>query len=80
MLVQDVMQTKLFTVTPETTLPEAVRLTGQRGIRHLPVLDQDRLVGMLSTATSSGPWPRRPRASRRTSSPISSIACASRKS
>jgi acetoin utilization protein AcuB len=48
MLVQDVMQTKLFTVTPDTTLPEAVRLTGQRGIRHLPVLDQDRLVGMLS--------------------------------
>ena len=28
MLVQDVMQTKLFTVTPETTLPEALRLTG----------------------------------------------------
>jgi acetoin utilization protein AcuB len=48
MLVQDVMQTNLFTVTPDTTLPEAVRLTGQRGIRHLPVLDQDRLVGMLS--------------------------------
>jgi acetoin utilization protein AcuB len=48
MLVQDVMQTKLFTVTPDTTLPEAVRLTGQRGVRHLPVLDRDRLVGMLS--------------------------------
>jgi acetoin utilization protein AcuB len=48
MLVQDVMQTKLFTVTPETTLPEAIRLTGQRGIRHLPVLDGERLVGILS--------------------------------
>ena len=48
MLVQDVMQTKLFTVTPETTLPEALRLTGQRGVRHLPVLDGDRLVGILS--------------------------------
>jgi acetoin utilization protein AcuB len=48
MLVQDVMQTKLFTVTPETTLPEALRLTAQRGIRHLPVLDGDRLVGILS--------------------------------
>jgi acetoin utilization protein AcuB len=48
MLVQDVMQTKLFTVTPETTLPEALRLTGQRGIRHLPVLDGDRLVGIVS--------------------------------
>lgn len=48
MLVQDVMQTKLYTVTPETTLPEALRLTGQRGIRHLPVLDGERLVGILS--------------------------------
>jgi acetoin utilization protein AcuB len=48
MLVQDVMQTKLFTVTPETTLPEALRLTGQRGVRHLPVLDGDRLVGIVS--------------------------------
>jgi acetoin utilization protein AcuB len=48
MLVQDVMQTKLFTVTPETTLPEALRLTGQRRVRHLLVLDGDRLVGILS--------------------------------
>jgi acetoin utilization protein AcuB len=48
MLVRDVMQTKLFTVTPETTLPEALRLTAERGIRHLPVLDGDRLVGIVS--------------------------------
>jgi acetoin utilization protein AcuB len=48
MLVQDVMQTKLFTVTPETTLAEALRLTGQRGIRHLPVVDGELLVGILS--------------------------------
>jgi acetoin utilization protein AcuB len=48
MLVQDVMQTKLFTVTPATTLPEALRLTAQRGVRHLPVVDGDRLVGILS--------------------------------
>jgi acetoin utilization protein AcuB len=48
MLVQDVMQTKLITVTPRTTLPEAIRLTRERGIRHLPVLDDDRLVGIVS--------------------------------
>lgn len=48
MLVRDVMQTKLHTVTPVTTLPEALRLTSQRGVRHLPVLDGDRLVGILS--------------------------------
>src|SRR5262245_3275221 len=48
MLVHDVMQTKIFTVTPETRLPEALRLTAQRGIRHLPVLDGDKLVGIVS--------------------------------
>ena len=48
MLVQDVMQTKVFTATPDTTLPEALRLTSQRGIRHLPVLDGDQLVGIVS--------------------------------
>jgi acetoin utilization protein AcuB len=48
MLVQDVMQTQLATVTPETTLAEAIHLTGQRGVRHLPVLDGDQLVGILS--------------------------------
>ena len=48
MLVRDVMQTKLHTVTPVTTLPEALRLTSERGVRHLPVLDGDRLVGILS--------------------------------
>jgi len=48
MLVQDVMQTNLVTVTRETTLPEALHLTSQRGIRHLPVLDDGRLVGILS--------------------------------
>lgn len=48
MLVQDVMQTKLFTVAPDTTLAEALRLTGQRGIRHLPVVDGELLVGILS--------------------------------
>ena len=48
MLVQDVMQTKLFTVTPTTTLPEALRLTAQRSVRHLPVLDGERLVGIVS--------------------------------
>jgi acetoin utilization protein AcuB len=48
MLAQDVMQTKLHTVTPATTLPEELRLISQRGVRHLPVLDGDCLVGILS--------------------------------
>ena len=48
MLVRDVMQATLHTVTPDTTLPEAIRLTAQRGIRHLPVVEDGMLVGIVS--------------------------------
>ncbi len=48
MLVQDVMQRGVVVVTPETRLSEAVRLLQRRGFRHLPVLDQGKLVGIIS--------------------------------
>jgi acetoin utilization protein AcuB len=48
MLVREVMQTKLITVTPKTTLPEALKLTNQRHIRHLLVVDNGELEGILS--------------------------------
>jgi acetoin utilization protein AcuB len=48
MLVRDVMQTKAVTITPDTTLPDAMRLASQRGIRHLPVLEYGQLVGIVS--------------------------------
>jgi len=48
MLVGDVMNTKLVTVTPRTTLPEAVRVMSERGIRHLPVVDGAVLAGIVS--------------------------------
>jgi acetoin utilization protein AcuB len=48
MLVQDIMKSTLVTISPRTTLPDAVKLTRERGIRHLPVLDGDKLVGIVS--------------------------------
>jgi acetoin utilization protein AcuB len=48
MFVQDIMQKQVVTVTPETELPDAIRLMRERGFRHLPVLDDDRLVGIVS--------------------------------
>ncbi len=48
MLVRDVMQSKVVTITPETTLPDAIRLARERNIRHLPVLDDGKLVGIVS--------------------------------
>lgn len=48
MLVQDIMQTHVVTIPPDTTLPAAIRLTRERGFRHLPVVDDERLVGIVS--------------------------------
>jgi len=38
MYVQDIMQKQVVTVTPETRLPDAMRLMRERGFRHLPVI------------------------------------------
>jgi len=48
MLVADVMQPRVVTITPRTTLPEALRLAQERGIRHLPVVEHGRVVGIVS--------------------------------
>jgi acetoin utilization protein AcuB len=48
MLVQDVMQRGVVTVDPDAPLPQAMGLLQRRGIRHLPVLHEGRLVGIIS--------------------------------
>ncbi len=46
--VQTVMTTKLVTTTHVTTVDEAMSLFMDKRIRHLPVVDGGRLVGMIS--------------------------------
>jgi acetoin utilization protein AcuB len=48
MLVEQVMQIGVVTITPKTSLPEALELVRQRGIRHLPVVENGALVGIVS--------------------------------
>ncbi|MEN2982356.1 MAG: CBS and ACT domain-containing protein [Thermus sp.] len=48
MLVKDVMHAPVITVGPEWTLEEAYRLLLEKGIRHLPVMEGGRLVGILT--------------------------------
>jgi CBS domain-containing protein len=38
----------VIVVTPDTSVEEAMALMTDRRIRHTPVVDGDRLVGMLS--------------------------------
>ena len=48
MLVLDCMTKEVVTVEPETTGYQALRLCRQRRIRHLPVMEDNRLVGIIS--------------------------------
>jgi len=48
MKVSALMSRKLYTVSPDDSVEGAVRLLGQRGLRHLLVLDGGALVGIIS--------------------------------
>lgn len=46
--VSEVMTTDVVTIAPDTSLHEAARHMASRWIRHLPVLERDRVVGVVS--------------------------------
>lgn len=48
MLVKEVMSRSVITLTPEQTLAEAIGLLRSHGIRHLPVVDGSKLVGIVT--------------------------------
>ena len=48
LLVGDVMATKLFVCTPEDAMVTARKLMKANRIRHLPVMEDGHLVGLLS--------------------------------
>ena len=48
MRVRDIMTSPAIVIGPTTTVPEAIALMKERHIRHLPVVEEDRLVGMIS--------------------------------
>ncbi len=47
-VVKEVMATEVVTTTPDTLLREAARVMTERKIGCLPVIDNDRLVGILT--------------------------------
>lgn len=46
--VADLMSTKVFFVRPDNTVEECMALMTDKHIRHLPVLEQDKLIGVIS--------------------------------
>jgi CBS domain-containing protein len=47
-MVQEIMTRDLIIVSPENTVDECMRIMTERRIRHLPVLDRGKLVGIVS--------------------------------
>ena len=52
--ISEVMSKDVVTVGPQTSLREAAKVMADRWIRHLPVLDGGRLVGILSQRDLAG--------------------------
>ncbi|MBM7867178.1 CBS domain-containing protein [Heliobacterium gestii] len=48
MLVEDIMIRQVHVVGPETTVLEALTLAERMRVRHLPVVDDGRLIGIIS--------------------------------
>lgn len=46
--VSDIMTAKVLTVAPATTNHACMALMSQNNIRHLPVVDGDKVLGMIS--------------------------------
>jgi CBS domain-containing protein len=47
-LVREIMTRSPVTVTPEHTVDECMRIMTSHRVRHLPVLQEERLVGVIS--------------------------------
>ena len=47
-LVSEIMSTKLFTVHPDQTVDEAMELMTNKHVRHLPVVANDVVYGVIS--------------------------------
>ncbi len=46
--VREILTEKMVHVTPQHTIEECLRLMTERRVRHLPVLDGDKIAGVIS--------------------------------
>ena len=53
-LVREIMTTEVYTVEPETRVPECLAIMHGARIRHLPVMAAERVAGVLSVRDLTG--------------------------
>ena len=46
--VREIMTSQVITVTPTDTVEECMRVVTENRIRHLPVVDRERVIGVIS--------------------------------
>jgi CBS domain-containing protein len=46
--VREIVSAPVISITPEHSIEDAMRLMSEKHIRHLPVLEGDKMVGMVS--------------------------------
>ena len=46
--VRDIMTTPVLTVSPETSVEQCMQLVTDKRVRHLPVVEAGRVIGMVS--------------------------------
>ncbi|HEX4263747.1 MAG TPA: CBS domain-containing protein [Verrucomicrobiae bacterium] len=46
--VREIIPDRVFSVTPQHTIEECMRLMTERRVRHLPVLNGEKIVGVIS--------------------------------
>ncbi len=54
--VEDVMTHPVVTCAPDESVVEALYMMNSRHIRHLLIMDRDRLAGMISIRDVTGKW------------------------
>lgn len=47
-MIRDVMSTHIICASPERTIEECMAIMSERRIRHLPILDSDNLISIIS--------------------------------
>ena len=47
-LVKDVMETQVVFVRPDQTVDECMAVMSEKRVRHLPVMDRGKLIGIIS--------------------------------
>lgn len=61
MKVKEIMTKKLITVNPEETLEKIFFIFNTKNIRHLPVIEKEKLVGIISDRDIKKIMPKKPR-------------------